>query len=165
MGALRAQEFVYVNTNNLVMRDRPEKKYRVSAILNAGARLTVEPYRSAFEKNKQVRNRFYRVSFKYQETDSYTLFVGWIEKKYVVSSPDAVNTLLAPGKPQYIPIEKSWDPNVFNAAQFPPPKFKGAEMQPRPKKIVYHPGPRGGCYYINGKGRKVYVDKKYCNGK
>lgn len=23
-------------------------------------------------------------------------------------------------------------------------------------------GPKGGCYYINSNGNKVYVDKKYC---
>jgi hypothetical protein len=27
---------------------------------------------------------------------------------------------------------------------------------------TYHVGPRGGCYYINAKGNKVYVDHSYC---
>lgn len=27
----------------------------------------------------------------------------------------------------------------------------------------YIRGPRGGCYYINSKGKKVYVDHSYCN--
>ncbi len=27
---------------------------------------------------------------------------------------------------------------------------------------TYQKGPRGGCYYLNDKGAKVYVDKKYC---
>lgn len=27
----------------------------------------------------------------------------------------------------------------------------------------YIRGPRGGCYYINSNGRKVYVDHSYCN--
>jgi membrane-bound ClpP family serine protease len=27
----------------------------------------------------------------------------------------------------------------------------------------YIRGPRGGCYYINSKGNKVYVDHSYCN--
>ena len=26
----------------------------------------------------------------------------------------------------------------------------------------YTKGPRGGCYYINSKGKKVYVDRSYC---
>lgn len=28
---------------------------------------------------------------------------------------------------------------------------------------VYHTGPRGGCYYLNGSGRKQYVDRSNCN--
>lgn len=28
---------------------------------------------------------------------------------------------------------------------------------------VYHRGPRGGCYYINSNGNKVYVDRSLCN--
>lgn len=27
----------------------------------------------------------------------------------------------------------------------------------------YIRGARGGCYYINSSGRKVYVDHSYCN--
>jgi len=27
----------------------------------------------------------------------------------------------------------------------------------------YYRGPRGGCYYINSNGKKVYVDHSYCN--
>ena len=27
----------------------------------------------------------------------------------------------------------------------------------------YYRGPRGGCYYINGSGKKTYVDHSYCN--
>jgi len=28
---------------------------------------------------------------------------------------------------------------------------------------VYHTGPRGGCYYYTGSGRKQYVDRSNCN--
>lgn len=28
---------------------------------------------------------------------------------------------------------------------------------------IYNRGPRGGCYYISGSGRKVYVDRSMCN--
>lgn len=38
---------------------------------------------------------------------------------------------------------------------------------PRPTKStadrIYIRGPRGGCYYISGSGRKVYVDRSMCN--
>ena len=37
-----------------------------------------------------------------------------------------------------------------------------------PKKKIsssrkYYTGPRGGCYYINSNGNKVYVDRSLCN--
>jgi hypothetical protein len=31
-----------------------------------------------------------------------------------------------------------------------------------PSERKYIKGPRGGCYYMNASGAKVYVDKKYC---
>jgi len=38
---------------------------------------------------------------------------------------------------------------------------------PEPKRSTavrgYIRGPRGGCYYISGSGRKVYVDRSMCN--
>ncbi len=30
------------------------------------------------------------------------------------------------------------------------------------KQAAYVLGPRGGCYYLDGSGKKIYVDKKYC---
>ncbi len=32
-----------------------------------------------------------------------------------------------------------------------------------PTTRVYQKGPRGGCYYLNSSGSKVYVDHKFCN--
>ena len=31
------------------------------------------------------------------------------------------------------------------------------------KSRVYIKGPKGGCYYINSKGRKIYVPRRLCN--
>lgn len=31
------------------------------------------------------------------------------------------------------------------------------------KNVAYILGPRGGCYYLDSSGRKVYVEKKFCN--
>ena len=33
----------------------------------------------------------------------------------------------------------------------------------RPESNGYIRGPRGGCYYLSGSGRKVYVDRGLCN--
>jgi len=44
-----------------------------------------------------------------------------------------------------------------------------AETSPLPQPTrstadrAYIRGPRGGCYYISGSGRKVYVDRSMCN--
>ena len=45
--------------------------------------------------------------------------------------------------------------------------FTPAESYPEPPRStankIYIRGPRGGCYYISGSGRKVYVDRGMCN--
>lgn len=38
------------------------------------------------------------------------------------------------------------------------------QRKKRIKKVrVYIKGPKGGCYYINSKGRKIYVSRTLCN--
>ena len=44
----------------------------------------------------------------------------------------------------------------------PPTPPKIIESQPRPKRIRYCKGKNGGCYYVNDKGRRVYVDASAC---
>jgi hypothetical protein len=88
-----------------------------------------------------------------------------VEKRYVAVSPGAdkgenrdiaeLATFIGPRQ----------DHRKFNAELYPPPKYKGAEKQPAPFKRVYQHGPRGGCYYRDRKGKKVYVDKSHCGGK
>lgn len=48
----------------------------------------------------------------------------------------------------------------------PTPSQKGLTALPSirpPASNGYTRGPRGGCYYISGSGRKVYVDRGLCN--
>jgi hypothetical protein len=51
----------------------------------------------------------------------------------------------------------------------PPPKVprreSSPETSPRSTSVDrgYIRGPRGGCYYLSGSGRKVYVDRSLCN--
>jgi hypothetical protein len=42
-------------------------------------------------------------------------------------------------------------------------KWKGYGKSKTSGTSGYTLGPRGGCYYINAKGKKVYVDHSYCN--
>jgi hypothetical protein len=76
--ACYGQERVYVNTNNLVVRDRPERQYNVFAILRPGCPLKVEPYGSGYKGNKAVKARFYRVSLSYRDDAVHGhIIFGW----------------------------------------------------------------------------------------
>jgi ketosteroid isomerase-like protein len=43
-----------------------------------------------------------------------------------------------------------------------PSTEKTDKPQTEPADRTYVKGPRGGCYYVNPSGSKVYVDKKFC---
>ena len=68
-----AQDTVYVNAHNLILRDRPETRYNVFAILQAGCPLKVEPFEDGYKNNKSVRSRFYRVLISYGNDAGYSL--------------------------------------------------------------------------------------------
>jgi hypothetical protein len=55
--------------------------------------------------------------------------------------------------------------NSLPRSEAPTPKATPATFQslPRPPSNGLIRGPRGGCYYISGSGRKVYVDRGLCN--
>jgi len=169
---LYAQEHVYVTTDNLVLRDRPELRYAVLAILHAPCRLQVDAYDSYYANNKAVKEKFYRVSMSYEENGIHNYIAGWVVKKYVRSELPGND---APGDRNIFAdkvfVSAHYDDEssteLFNATDYPAPKYKGGEPQHRAKAVkrAYHKGPRGGCYYINGKGHKIYVDSKYCAGK
>lgn len=168
------QDSVFVNTDNLVLRDRPEAKYMVFAILHAPCRLKVETKDHGYENNKAVHAKFYHVSVSYK-TDSRNNYIeGWVMKKYVVSAKERVTASAdmdvdVTGDRVDVSDNYSYTGKVksFNAGDFRAPVYKGGEPQVKSQaaKRVYRIGPRGGCYYVNGKSNKVYVDSKYCAGK
>ncbi len=167
-----AQDTVYVNTRNLILRDRPETRYNVFAVMQAGCPVKVEPYEDGYKGNKSVKSRFYRVLLRYaNNAGGYSRIYGWVEKRFVVPALSKVTvagtdkTGTKPLTELMQPVHPANDENKFNAAQFPPPAYKGGEYQPGIAKRVYHRGPRGGCYYLSANGRKVYVDKQFCGGR
>jgi hypothetical protein len=169
---LYAQEFVYVNTDNLILRDRPEQKYMVFAILHAGCKLTIDHTDIGYNKNKAVNARFYHVSHTYVDSRGISHYQRRMDRKKICSLGPGVccraghrnNSLAEIHLIPYIGTTED-DPNEWNYTRFPYPKYKGGEkhfiIASRYKK-VYHTGARGGCYYISATGRKVYVDSKYC---
>ena len=167
------QGFVYVNTANLILRDRPDCEYMVFAILQAPFRLKVE--KQGADYSKAVKDRFYCVSYTYHDPYGIGHYTrGWVEKKYTVAHLSAIATKQVDTNssppPQEIRLISYMgadedDPNDWNYRQFPYPKYKGGEKQfPKPASTsrAYHLGARGGCYYLSKTGRKVYVDSKFC---
>ncbi|MGH9905155.1 MAG: SH3 domain-containing protein [Pyrinomonadaceae bacterium] len=45
----------------------------------------------------------------------------------------------------------------------PPPRRREALPETPRVDRSYDRGPRGGCYYISGSGRKIYIDRSMCN--
>jgi len=166
-GTAAAQEFVYVNTDNLLLRDRPEKEYNVFDVLHAPCRLKVIPYSTGYE-TKAIKDRFYHVLLTvwFEETKRSYSSYGWVEKKYVVKSHDKITAPYTDSSQAiaYTTAQVSRDnPPKLNYRSYPYPKYKGGEKTfDVESKRKYQSGPRGGCYYINAKGRKVYVDAKMC---
>lgn len=170
---LYAQEFVYVNTDNLIMRDRPEKIYNVFAILHAPSKLKIEPYEDAYINNEAVKRTFYMVSISYRDNRRIYHYVrGWVEKRYVITdkskiSAGGVDTVLDLDESEVASAPNKGFDYVQDGSQgsFLPPKYRGGEKPAATLTRMYHKGPRGGCYYVNQKKKKVYVDKHFCNGK
>lgn len=172
------QEYVYANTDKLLIRDRPEKLYLVYAIANRGCALQLQPDQKGYEDKKALIAGYYYIrAISKQTKNGHTTINGWVSKKYVVKSLSQVShspgdTSLNP-YPELIDIIPYFgpakdDPNNYNCYQYPWPKYKGGEKSfPSAHKPghVYHRGPRGGCYYIAPSGRKVYVDGKFCKPK
>lgn len=168
-----AQEYIYVNVDNLILRDRPEKTYNVFAILHAPCRIKKEPYEE-YKNNRIVTNKFYHVSISYNDEGRPHYLAGWVDKKYTV---DDLQKVTVPGAKMnldisesevvlqpYIGDDKHNPNNNGNARNFQAPKYKGGEKQSPVFRKKYEKGPRGGCYYINARGKKVYVESRLCNG-
>jgi hypothetical protein len=170
-GVTYGQDTVYVNTDNLVMRDRPERVYNVFAILRPACPLKLDATDVGHVNNKSVNARFYQVILRYKDIKGVSSYMhGWVDKRYVVTKLDKVNYPGADKTPGtditelMLTVDLPYGDNEFNGALYPPPKFKGAEKPPPPPKRVYHIGPRGGCFYKDVRGKKVYVDKQFCKG-
>lgn len=167
------QEYVYVNTDNLILRDKPEHSYRVLAILNAPTKLEIVHSDKGYDHDKAVHQKFYEVRVLYKENKRGHTIAGWVEKRFVVSDAKKV-TVAGIDTAEEVNIDEvelqpyagdaGHSPNKFNGDRFPPPKYKGGETfkTASQQKRVYHKGKRGGCYYIDKAGRKVYVDKGLC---
>jgi SH3-like domain-containing protein len=88
--------------------------------------------------------------------------VGWMHGntlEFIVSNASLPTTV----HETVIPTDKTVLPAI-------PGRKSSSEMTTEPARPSredsspgYIRGPRGGCYYISGSGRKVYVDRSMCN--
>ena len=65
------------------------------------------------------------------------------------------------GKWQAVAWQSTIVPETKPAALTTSPATKAVPVTPSVTR-VYQKGPRGGCYYLNSSGSKIYVDHKYC---
>lgn len=180
----KGQQVMYVNTDNLIVRDRLDRDYNVSCIVHVPTRVIVQPVEGNFEGFESLSGKFSCIKFHFWQLNHFnTSEYGFVEKKYLVNSlskitvKDADTTLTV--SVTRTPFERHkyyrYDHSMHdmgmefsNARDFKAPKYKGGNPLPLPPKSkprVYHSGPRGGCYYYNEKGKKVYVAATYCAGK
>lgn len=165
----RGQQYVYVNTDNLLLRNRPDREFTVYAVLHAPTRLKVAPYKNGYNRSL-VTNRFYEVHIAYTDGEGiYHFFDGWVDKRYVVKSPQQVRSIRNRRAADFwitwvVPtLGPNQDPSLHtNCDWFPYPKYKGGETTAPKLAHTYIKGPHGGCYYRAPSGRKVYVDKSFC---
>jgi hypothetical protein len=103
---------------------------------------------------------------------------GWIMRMALVSSRDSVTTgrtVVATSKPvgdgsgRYVPVTEAKRP--YAAGGKVVRVVATGEHTPLPSGYTRHKtqaghsyitGPRGGCFYLNASGNKVYVDHSYC---
>jgi hypothetical protein len=52
---------------------------------------------------------------------------------------------------------------IYSSSAPKPSRTRRARASASSSGSMYQRGPRGGCYYINASGRKVYVDRSLCD--
>jgi hypothetical protein len=83
------------------------------------------------------------------------------QDQYAHTSSGKLVILRSNGTWEYVTNPSLQSPNNLKAQQ-PVPKTTQTKNKSTSKR-KYIRGPRGGCYYINSKGNKVYVDRSLCD--
>ncbi len=163
IGGCASAKTAVITRNNVLLRDSPEKDYVVEMILHRGCRVERDP--------APTDGILAHIRFQYADSLGEThCYFGWVAKRYLT-----YDTLMVANRkngPAFtvaplIPYGggKEHNPNKDNRRNYPAGRYRGGDPQPAPWVKKYESGSRGGCYYWNANGRKVYVDKKFCNPK
>jgi hypothetical protein len=136
------KQYHFVNTDQLNLREKPDGKSRKLATLAKGSFVTIVGQRSA--------NGYIRV----QSSD----YDGYVSANYLVSSIDLLDV---PARDKDYLKKQS---NYTIITEPDPPKVEQQEGTIEwGSRTRYIRGPKGGCYYINGNGNRVYVDRSLCD--
>jgi hypothetical protein len=100
-------------------------------------------------KNAQLESIAKRDTWVLVQSEDY---VGWVEEKWL--EPCVAGTVSR--TPVLGPAPASSAPPVSSPAAPAANPTQAAETR------TYSKGPRGGCYYLNSSGRKIYVDHSLC---
>ena len=81
-------------------------------------------------------------------------------RKYYIGPKGGCYYLTASGKKTYVDKKLC---GTVNAPLSPAGILDAPAASESKGSRTYIMGPKGGCYYINGSGKKTYVDRSLCN--
>lgn len=100
----------------------------------------------------------------YLKPDSNSEIIEKVNSKDGISVVDQTNYFYKvsyKNKTGYI-LKSQWDVTQKSSTSKTVQSSKSTGYKPKTSQ-KYIRGPRGGCYYINSNGKKVYVDRSLCN--
>jgi len=135
-----ANECVRVTASTATLRGRPSLTAKALDIVS---------------KNTQLESIAKRETWVLVQAEDYA---GWIESKWI--EPCVAGTV---SKTPVLPSSPAAMTSSGNSAATSPPTQVASSQPATSETRTYTRGPKGGCYYINSSGRKVYVDHSLCS--
>lgn len=88
--------------------------------------------------------------------------VGWMHGN-TLEFMAVENSVSKPRRQTDLPTQQLTTPPIVTRDTSPEAPSSRSGGYSRRTDRMYITGPRGGCYYLSGSGRKVYVDRSLCN--
>ena len=168
--AANAQAVRFATSGHLDVESQPSMGYELPAYLGVGDSVQLvspQPTANPRQVSENMRRNF--VYVRYPAYRGQPAGQGWVLRHYLVSTLDStlLPTAALPAQTytttkvvttrRYVPVTKTTRPHAETGkVTAAPPATSGPARS-------YHAGPKGGCYYLGAGGKKVYVDRSYCN--
>ena len=156
---------MFVRPKKLDVREKPNSEAAITGSLDNSTLIKVV--------RKQGQKQGAWVFVNYFTGAGAPFMKGWVERKDLVSTRDSVQKIPAP---LYRPVNEAGHNNppqrivslvaTGQATPLPPGYTQHkATVSNKLKRdgTTYYRGPRGGCFIYYPSGKKVYVDRKFCN--